>query len=67
LLLFLGGSAWRTSAVIGGDTQGVDCVDFCNSAVFVKSCKVIFPISWWSRAIDTRTLLQMLSLPILMK
>jgi hypothetical protein len=25
--------------------QGVDCVDFCNLGVFVKSCKVIFPIS----------------------
>jgi hypothetical protein len=67
LLLFLGGSAWRTPVVIGGDTQGVDCVDFCNSGVFVKSCKVLSPISWWSRAIDARTLLQILYLPILMK
>jgi hypothetical protein len=67
LLLFLGDSAWRTPAVIGGYTQGVNCVDFYNSGVFVKSCKVLFPISWWSRAIDARTLLQILYMPILMK
>jgi hypothetical protein len=66
LLLFLGGSAWRTPAVIGGDAQGVG-VDFCNSRVFMKSCKVLFPINWWSKAIDARTLLQILYLPILMK
>jgi hypothetical protein len=66
LLLFLGGNAWRTPAVIGGDTQGVVCVDFCNSGVFVKGGRVLFPISWWSRAIDARILLQILYLPILM-
>jgi hypothetical protein len=67
LLLFLGGSAWRTPAIIGGDTQGVDCFLFCISGVFVKSCKALSSNSWLLRAIDARALLQKLYLPILMK
>jgi hypothetical protein len=67
LLLFLGGNAWRTPAIIGGVTQGVDCVHLCNSRVFVESCKALSSNSWLLKAIDARALLQKLYLPILMK
>jgi hypothetical protein len=57
LLLFLGGNASRTPAVIGGVTQGVDRAIFSFSGVLVKSCKALFPIWCLRREIDARALL----------
>jgi hypothetical protein len=47
LLLILSGDDWRTRAISGGDTQGLDCfLIFCSRA-FVRIWKAIFSNSWF--------------------
>jgi hypothetical protein len=56
--LFLGGDAWRTPAMCGGGTEGLDCfISFSSRVLCVKS-KVLSSNSRFSRASDARTFVQ---------
>jgi hypothetical protein len=56
--LFLGGDACRTPAKCGGGTEGLDCFRSFSSRVLCVKSKVLSSNSWFSRASDAMTFVQ---------